>query len=367
MTQPNIPNFANANALNFTPQAGPETGTETGTDTAPETAPTQAQMEDVVHTANRSEVQDVIVIGSGPAGYTAALYTARADLKPLVFEGYEFGGELMNTTEVENYPGFENGIMGPDLMMEMRAQAERFGADLRAEMVERVELEGDIKKVHVGDEVFSTHSVILATGAAPRHLGIPGEQDMTGRGVSTCATCDGFFFKDHHIAVVGGGDSAMEEATFLTRFGSKVTIIHRREDFRASQIMLDRAKENDKIEFLLNTVVEEVLETDGKVTGLRVKNTVTGEGSQLDTTAMFVAIGHDPRSAFLEGQVATDDAGYVTVDQPSTKTSVPGVFAAGDLVDSYYRQAITAAGSGCRAAIDAEHYLEALQERAGRG
>lgn len=306
------------------------------------------------------DTHDVIVIGSGPAGYTAALYTARANLKPLVFEGFEFGGELMNTTEVENYPGFEKGIMGPDLMMEMRAQAERFGADLRAEMVDSVELEGAVKKVYVGDEVFTARSVILATGAAPRHLGIPGEQQLTGRGVSTCATCDGFFFKDQHIAVVGGGDSAMEEATFLSRFGSKITLIHRREEFRASQIMLDRARANEKIEILTNTVVEEVLEDGGKVAGLRLKNTVTGEESELDATAMFVAIGHDPRSSFLEGQVATDAEGYVTVEHPSTKTSISGVFAAGDLVDNYYRQAITAAGSGCRAAIDAEHYLESL-------
>ena len=306
------------------------------------------------------DTHDVIVIGSGPAGYTAALYTARANLKPLVFEGFEFGGELMNTTEVENYPGFEKGIMGPDLMMEMRAQAERFGADLRAEMVDSVELEGAVKKVHVGDEVFTARSVILATGAAPRHLGIPGEQQLTGRGVSTCATCDGFFFKDQHIAVVGGGDSAMEEATFLSRFGSKITLIHRREEFRASQIMLDRARANEKIEILTNTVVEEVLEDGGKVAGLRLKNTVTGEESELDATAMFVAIGHDPRSSFLEDQVATDAEGYVTVEHPSTKTSISGVFAAGDLVDNYYRQAITAAGSGCRAAIDAEHYLESL-------
>ncbi len=347
---PKVPGFPSANALG-------------GFNSAPETAPTEEMKEAAERSgaeADSSTVHDVIVVGSGPAGYTAALYTARADLKPLVFEGYEYGGELMNTTEVENFPGFQNGIMGPDLMMEMRAQAERFGADLRADQVDRVELEGDIKKVFVGDEEFQARAIILATGAAPRHLGIPGEQELTGRGVSTCATCDGFFFKDHHIAVVGGGDSAMEEATFLTRFGSKVTIIHRREEFRASQIMLDRAKENDKIEFLTNSVVEEVLEDGGSVAGLRIKNTQTGEESTLDATAMFVAIGHDPRSGFLDGQVATDSEGYVTVEQPSTKTSVPGVFAAGDLVDNYYQQAITAAGSGCRAAIDAEHYLEAL-------
>lgn len=347
---PKVPGFPTSNALG-------------GFNSAPETAPTEGMKEAAERTgaeADSSAVHDVIIVGSGPAGYTAALYTARADLKPIVFEGYEYGGELMNTTEVENFPGFQNGIMGPELMMEMRAQAERFGADLRADQVDRVELNGDIKKVFVGDEEFQARAIILATGAAPRHLGIPGEQELTGRGVSTCATCDGFFFKDHHIAVVGGGDSAMEEATFLTRFGSKVTIIHRREEFRASQIMLDRAKENEKIEFLTNSVVEEVLEDGGSVAGLRIKNTQTGEESTLDATAMFVAIGHDPRSGFLDGQVDTDAEGYVTVEQPSTKTSVPGVFAAGDLVDNYYRQAITAAGSGCRAAIDAEHYLEAL-------
>ncbi|WP_257159007.1 thioredoxin-disulfide reductase [Corynebacterium cystitidis] len=305
-------------------------------------------------------IHDVIVVGSGPAGYTAALYTARANLNPVVFEGYEFGGELMNTTTVENYPGFQEGIMGPDLMMEMRAQAEKFGADLRSEMVDRVELEGDVKKVFVEDEEFQAHAVILATGAAPRHLGIPGEEQLTGRGVSTCATCDGFFFKDQHIAVVGGGDSAMEEAIFLTRFGSKVSLIHRRDEFRASQIMLDRARENEKIEFITDTVVEEVLEGDGKVAGLRLKNVKTGDTSKLDATAMFVAIGHDPRSGFLGGQIELNDEGYVKVAEPSTRTNIAGVFAAGDLVDDHYQQAITAAGSGCRAAIDAEHYLEAL-------
>ena len=318
----------------------------------PEAAPAKGSGDEKVH--------DVIIVGSGPSGYTAALYAARAELNPLVFEGYEFGGELMNTTEVENFPGFEDGIMGPELMSSMRAQAEKFGAELRPELVERVDFSGDVKKVYVDGEEFKARAIILATGAAPRHLGIPGEEELTGRGVSTCATCDGFFFKDQHIAVVGGGDSAMEEATFLTRFGSKVTIIHRREEFRASQIMLDRAKENDKIEFLTNAVVEEVLEDGGRVAGLRIKDTQTGQESTLDATAMFVAIGHDPRSGFLDGQVATDAEGYVTVEHPTTKTSVPGVFAAGDLVDNYYRQAITAAGSGCRAAIDAEHYLEAL-------
>ena len=311
-------------------------------------------------TTSTDEVHDLIIVGSGPSGYTAALYAARAELKPLVFEGYEYGGELMNTTEVENFPGFEDGIMGPDLMANMRAQAEKFGADLRQEMVESVDFSGDIKKVVVDGEVFQARAVILATGAAPRHLGIPGEAELTGRGVSTCATCDGFFFKDQHIAVVGGGDSAMEEATFLTKFGSKVTLIHRSENFRASKIMLERARENDKIEFLTDTVVDSVVEADGKVGGLNIRNTVTGEESVLDATALFVAIGHDPRSAFLDGQVAVDEGGYVEVAEPSTSTSVQGVFACGDLVDKTYRQAITAAGAGCRAALDAQHYLAAL-------
>ena len=311
-------------------------------------------------TTSTDEVHDLIIVGSGPSGYTAALYAARAELKPLVFEGYEYGGELMNTTEVENFPGFEDGIMGPDLMANMRAQAEKFGADLRQEMVDSVDFSGDIKKVVVDGEVFQARAVILATGAAPRHLGIPGETELTGRGVSTCATCDGFFFKDQHIAVVGGGDSAMEEATFLTKFGSKVTLIHRSENFRASKIMLERARENDKIEFLTDTVVDSVVEADGKVGGLNIRNTVTGEESVLDATALFVAIGHDPRSAFLDGQVAVDEGGYVEVAEPSTSTSVEGVFACGDLVDKTYRQAITAAGAGCRAALDAQHYLAAL-------
>ncbi|MCO6395089.1 thioredoxin-disulfide reductase [Corynebacterium sp. MC-17D] len=306
------------------------------------------------------QIHDVIIVGSGPAGYTAALYAARGELNPLVFEGYEYGGELMNTTEVENFPGFKDGVMGPDLMMQMRDQAEKFGARLESELVDKVDLSGDVKKVFVGDDVYQARAVILATGAAPRHLGIPGEAELTGRGVSTCATCDGFFFKDQHIAVVGGGDSAMEEATFLTKFGSKVSIIHRSENFRASQIMLERARANEKIEFITHSVVEEVVEKDGKVGGLKVRNVQSGEESVLDATALFVAIGHDPRSAFLEGQVATDEGGYVVVDAPSTRTNVPGVFACGDLVDNHYRQAITAAGSGCRAALDAQHFLAAL-------
>jgi len=304
------------------------------------------------------DVHDVIIIGSGPAGYTAAVYTARAELKPLVFEGIEAGGLLATTTEVENFPGFPQGIDGPELMEQMRDQAERFGADLRMEYVDSVELSTCPKRVHVGNEVYLAKTIILATGAAPRYLGIEGEERLKGHGVSACATCDGFFFKDKLIAVVGGGDSAMEEATFLTRFGSSVTIIHRRDEFRASAIMLERARANDKIEFITNAQVTEVLGED-KVEALTL--TVNGEEKTIPMDAMFLAIGHQPNSGFLNGQVATDAKGYITVDEPSTKTSIEGVFAAGDLVDSHYQQAVTAAGSGCRAALDAEHYLQALQ------
>jgi thioredoxin-disulfide reductase len=304
-------------------------------------------------------VHDVIIIGSGPAGYTAALYSARADLKPLVFEGYEYGGALMTTTEVENFPGFPDGIMGPDLMEAMRNQAERFGADLRPELVTKVDLTGDTKKVWVDDEEFQARVVILATGSAARYLGVPGEQELLGHGVSACATCDGFFFRDHDIAVVGGGDSAMEEAIFLTKFAKSVTIVHRREGFRASAIMLERARANDKIRFATNKVVEKVL-GESAVTGLQLRDTQTGETSVLDVTAMFVAIGHDPRTQLFRDVIDTDEAGYVTVQHPTTKTNIPGVFAVGDLVDNHYQQAITAAGSGARGAIDAEHYLVAL-------
>ena len=305
-------------------------------------------------------VHDVAIIGSGPAGYTAAIYTARAELKPIMFEGYEYGGSLMNTTDVENFPGFQDGIMGPDLMMQMRGQAERFGTEMHMELVDKVELDGPVKKIHVGDEVHEARTVILATGAAPRLLGVPGESELMGRGVSSCATCDGFFFKGQEIAVIGGGDSAMEEATFLTKFADKVTIVHRREEFRASAIMLERAKANEKIEWALNKTVDHVIEADNKVAGIMLKDTITGELSEMPVAAMFVAIGHDPRSEFLDGQVALKEGGYVKVTEPSTATSVPGVFACGDLVDDHYQQAVTAAGSGCRAAIDAEHYLAAL-------
>ena len=305
-------------------------------------------------------IHDVAIIGSGPAGYTAAIYAARAELKPIMFEGYEYGGSLMNTTDVENFPGFKDGIMGPDLMMEMRGQAERFGTDMRMELVDKVELDGPVKRIHVGDEVHEARTVILATGAAPRLLGVPGENELMGRGVSSCATCDGFFFKGQEIAVIGGGDSAMEEATFLTKFADKVTIVHRREEFRASAIMLERARANEKIEWALNKVVDHVIEKDNKVGGIVLRDTITGELSELPVAAMFVAIGHDPRSGFLDGQVELKEGGYVKVSEPSTATSAPGVFACGDLVDDHYQQAVTAAGSGCRAAIDAEHYLAAL-------
>lgn len=303
------------------------------------------------------QIHDVAIIGSGPAGYTAALYAARAELRPIVFEGYEYGGELMNTTEVENYPGFQNGIMGPELMEEMRSQAIKFGADLRMELVDKVELSGEIKKIYVGDDVYQARAVILATGAAPRHLGIPGEQELTGRGVSTCATCDGFFFKDQTIAVVGGGDSAMEEADFLTKFASKVYLVHRRDTFRASPIMVARAQANEKIEILTNKAITKVNEADNKVANLTMVDTVTGEESTLDATALFVAIGHDPRSEIFRDEVSVNDEGYVTVEGATSRTNVPGVFACGDLVDDHYQQAITAAGSGCKAALDAQAYL----------
>jgi len=301
-------------------------------------------------------VHDVIVIGSGPAGYTAAIYAARAQLAPLVFEGTQFGGALMTTTEVENYPGFRDGITGPELMDEMREQALRFGADLRMEDVDAVSLDGPVKSVTVGDETYRARAVILAMGAAARHLGVPGEEALIGMGVSTCATCDGFFFRDQDIAVVGGGDSAMEEATFLTRFARSVTLIHRRGEFRASKIMLERARANDKITFLTNTQVT-AIEGDPKVTGVRLRNSVTGDESTLAVTGVFVAIGHDPRSELVRGQVDFDPDGYVRVVDGTTATSVEGVFAAGDLVDRTYRQAVTAAGTGCSASIDAERWL----------
>ncbi|MFA4081487.1 thioredoxin-disulfide reductase [Mycobacteroides salmoniphilum] len=313
-------------------------------------------MSEVVSTESESDVHELIIIGSGPAGYTAAVYAARAQLKPVVFEGTQFGGALMTTTEVENYPGFREGIMGPDLMDQMREQAIRFGADLRTEDVDEVSLRGPVKTVTVGSEVYRSRAVILAMGAAPRYLGVPGEETLLGRGVSSCATCDGFFFKDQDIAVIGGGDSAMEEATFLTRFARSVTLIHRRDEFRASKIMLERAYADPKINVLTNTKIIGVEGTDS-VTGLKLESAVTGESSHLPVTGMFVAVGHDPRSELVREVVDVDPDGYVLVRDRSTYTSLEGVFAAGDLVDRTYRQAVTAAGSGCAAAIDAERWL----------
>ena len=302
-------------------------------------------------------VHDVIVIGSGPAGYTAALYTARAQLAPLVFEGTAFGGALMTTTEVENYPGFREGITGPELMDEMREQALRFGADLRMDDVESVSLHGPVKSVVTADgQTYRARAVILAMGAAARYLEVPGEQELLGRGVSSCATCDGFFFRDQDIAVIGGGDSAMEEATFLTRFARSVTLVHRRDEFRASKIMLNRARSNDKIKFLTNNAVLGV-DGDKTVTGLRLRDNITGDETTLAVTGVFVAIGHEPRSGLVRDVVDVDPDGYVLVQERTTSTSLDGVFAAGDLVDRTYRQAVTAAGSGCAAAIDAERWL----------
>ena len=302
------------------------------------------------------QIRNLIVVGSGPAGYTAAVYGARAQLEPLVFEGSQFGGALMTTTEVENFPGFTEAIMGPDLMEQMRGQARRFGAELRAEDVESVDLTGPVKYVTVDGTRYAAKAVVLAMGAAARYLHVPGEQKLLGRGVSACATCDGFFFRDQDIAVVGGGDSAMEEATFLTRFARSVTIVHRRDEFRASRIMLDRARSNEKIRWRTNAELVEVT-GDTAVTGVRLRDTVTGAVFDLPVTGVFMAIGHDPRSALVRGQVDTDEDGYVLTVGRTTHTNLDGVFAAGDLVDRTYRQAVTAAGSGCAAAIDAERWL----------
>jgi thioredoxin reductase (NADPH) len=307
-----------------------------------------------------SEVRNLIILGSGPAGYTAAVYAARANLKPLVIEGAQSGGALMTTTEVENFPGFPDGVMGPELMDNMRKQAEHFGAEFITDDGTRVDLSGDIKTVYVGETAYQAHAVILATGSAWRPLGVPGEQELLGHGVSSCATCDGFFFRGQDIVVVGGGDSAMEEATFLTRFASSVTIIHRRDEFRASKIMAERALANEKIKVLWNTVVSEVVGVDGKVTGVRLRDVNTNDERVVDATGVFVAIGHDPRSELFVDQVELDESGYVKVAAPSTRTNIPGVFAAGDLVDHTYRQAITAAGTGCSAALDAERYIAGL-------
>ena len=312
-----------------------------------------------------TDVREVIIVGSGPTGYTAAIYTARAGLKPLVLEGaVTAGGALMNTTEVENFPGFPEGVMGPDLMMNMRAQAERFGAELVTDDAVELELTGPVKRVKDGAGTWhEARTVILATGSGYRRIGLPDEDRLSGRGVSWCATCDGFFFRNKAIAVIGGGDSALEEATFLSRFGTKVTVVHRRDELRASKIMQDRAAADPKIEFAFNKTVK-AIKGEQKAEGLVLVDTVTGEESELAVEGVFVAIGHDPRSELVKGQVETDAAGYVVTRPGSTATNLPGVFAAGDLVDHTYRQAITAAGTGCSAALDAERYLMTLHEAA---
>ncbi|MEI7454654.1 MAG: thioredoxin-disulfide reductase [Actinomycetes bacterium] len=305
------------------------------------------------------KVHDVVIVGSGPAGYTAAIYAARAQLSPVMYEGsITAGGALMNTTEVENFPGFENGIMGPDLMDAMRKQAARFGTQLITDDIVEMKLDGEVKTLKDGSgNTLRARSVILATGSAYKEIGIENEKRLSGRGVSWCATCDGFFFRGQEIAVVGGGDSAMEEANFLTRFASKVVLIHRRDTFRASKIMVERAEANPKIEFLFNTEVIDVLGEE-KVSGLKLRNTLSKEESVRDFTGLFVAIGHIPRSELVRGQITTNSEGYVEVDGRSTRTNLKGVFACGDLVDYTYRQAITAAGSGCQAALDAERFLD---------
>ncbi|GAA2655721.1 thioredoxin-disulfide reductase [Streptomyces lunalinharesii] len=310
-----------------------------------------------------SDVRNVIIIGSGPAGYTAALYTARASLKPLVFEGaVTAGGALMNTTDVENFPGFRDGIMGPDLMDNMRAQAERFGAELVPDDIVSVDLAEEIKTVtDTMGKVHRAKAVIIATGSQHRKLGLPREDELSGRGVSWCATCDGFFFKDQDIAVIGGGDTAMEEATFLSRFAKSVTVVHRRDALRASKAMQERAFADPKIKFVWDSEVAEV-QGENKLSGLTLRNIKTGETSELPVTGLFIAIGHDPRTELFKGQLNLDDEGYLKVDAPSTRTNLAGVFAAGDVVDHTYRQAITAAGTGCSSALDAERFLVALSD-----
>ena len=307
------------------------------------------------------ETRDVIILGSGPAGLTAAIYAARADLKPLVIEGSQPGGQLTITTDVENYPGFEQPIMGPELMDVMKKQAARFGTEFDFASVERVELEGPIKTLHADGKTFRARTLIVATGATARWLGLPTEENLKGHGVSACATCDGFFFRDQVIVVVGGGDTALEEATFLTKFGSVVHLIHRRDHLRASKAMQDRAFKNPKIKFVWNTVVTQV-EGDKKVTGVRLKDIVTGQERTLDCSGLFVAIGHTPNTEIFKGQLAMDENGYLIVESGSSKTNVAGVFAAGDVADHVYRQAVTAAGMGCMAALDAERYLEHIPE-----
>ena len=305
-------------------------------------------------------IHDVVIVGSGPAGYTAAIYAARAQLNPVILAGsVTAGGALMNTTEVENYPGFIEGIMGPELMNQMQEQAERFGAEIRYEDVTALELEGDVKRITTSDDVYEARTVIISTGSEYRHLGIDGEERLSGHGVSYCATCDGFFFKDQDIIVVGGGDSAMEEATFLTRFARSVTVVHRRDELRASAVMAKRAQQDPKISVAWNSRVVE-LHGEDSLTGVTLEDTVTGERRQIEATGLFVAIGQVPRSELVADVLELDEAGYIKVEVPSQRTRIPGVFACGDVADPTYQQAITAAGSGCRAALDAEHYLTTL-------
>jgi len=311
-----------------------------------------------------NEVRDVIVIGGGPAGYTAALYAARANLRPLVIEGFSWGGQLMTTTDVENYPGYPDGIMGPEMMGEFRRQAERFGTEFVADNVTQVDFSERPFRVWVEEQEYQARSVIVATGASARWLGLDSEERLKGRGVSACATCDGAFFKDKHIVVVGGGDSAFEEALFLTRFGFKVTLVHRRDEFRASQIMVDRARVNEKIDFKTPYVVDEVL-GDQSISGVRLRNSETGETEEVDAGALFVAIGHDPNTRLFLDQLDHDENGYLVTKPGTTETNVPGVFAAGDVQDHVYRQAVTAAGSGCMAALDAERFLAAEEGHRG--
>ncbi len=311
-----------------------------------------------------SDTRELIIIGGGPAGYTAALYAARANLQPLVIEGFNWGGQLMVTTDVENYPGYPDGILGPEMMADFRRQAERFGADFITDNVTRADFSEQPLRVWVENDEYAATAVIVATGATARWLGLPCEQHFQGRGLSACATCDGAFFKEKELLVVGGGDSAMEEANFLTRYATRVTVVHRRDEFRASQIMLDRARANPKIDFITNAVVEDIV-GDGKVEGAILRDTVTGERSEVRTDGIFVAIGHDPTTALFVDQLDHDAAGYLVTKPYSTETNIPGVFAAGDVQDHVYRQAVTAAGSGCMAALDAERFLAAREGHAG--
>ena len=307
-----------------------------------------------------TDIKDMIIIGGGPAGYTAALYAARANLSPVVIEGFNWGGQLMITSDVENYPGYRDGIMGPEMMQDFRAQAERFGAEFVTDDVTKVDFSERPFRVWVGDDEYRAQTVIVATGASARQLGLPSEQKLQGRGVSYCATCDAAFFPGKHVIVVGGGDSAMEEATFLTRFATKVTIVHRRDEFRASQIMLDRAHANEKVDWVTNAVVDEVLGED-RVTGVRLRDVSSGETWELEADGVFAAIGHDPNTSLFLDQLDHDDAGYLTTKPGTTETNVDGVFAVGDVQDHVYRQAVTAAGSGCMGALDAERHLAAIE------